>query len=769
MLGGQIAVSGDQVEEVAPAHLGAEERRSELLHQVIKAAMETVLTADPQSVNDVLVETLPRFGCDAVYLAIPDGSQAGFLLDTVLEMPDRHRASRGARKGKNGLGGEIEIEEHLISIAQQACLASDRISVEGDDLPPVLRDRSIQQVIAYPILNDAQAGAVAIIASCEKLMLHQDEAVELLMAYGVRMSEASKFAAELAKNEARFRGLVQEISDSIIVLDHNGHTIYASPATGLLLGVPPEDVESADFLRFVDPSDRRGLRSAMATAFKDGEKHFKMACRVKNAEGAWRHVDLVMTDLRADSAVGGFVINARDVTEQTKAEEALEYAASHDALTGLGNRALFFQRLSELLNPQAGGDADVSLIFMDLDGFKDVNDGLGHEAGDQLLKTVAERLLAAVRPGDLVSRFGGDEFAVLLQGTGVAEAARVAERLLSALGPPMYLAGHEVTIRASAGIATGRPKAIEAEALIREADIAMYAAKAQGKGRWTVYQSGMGASHLEQLELEQDLRHALARNELILAYQPIMDLLTLQVREVEVLLRWKHPHRGWMRPNEFLPIAEQTGEIVPIGSWVLNEATSRLRGWQEAGLVDDTLRIAVNVSVSQLAEPLFCATVLDALEQSQLSPARLTLEVIETALALDLKVVSERMRELKELGVRIALDDFCSGYSSLALLREFPVDVIKIDRSFVEDLRSDSEAYPVILGVIRMARALSLDVVAEGVEEAVEADALTSAQCHLAQGYYFAKPMSADEVDKWLLAQRDEVRPPGVLGVISGS
>lgn len=460
------------------------------------------------------------------------------------------------------------------------------------------------------------------------------------------------------------------------------------------------------------------------------------------------------------------MINARDVTEQTKAEEALEYAASHDALTNLGNRALFFRRLSELLSPQAGGEMDVSLIFMDLDGFKGVNDGLGHEAGDQLLKTVAQRLLAAVRPGDLVARFGGDEFAVLLQGTGVSEAARVAERLLSALGPPMYLVGHEVSIRASAGIATGRPKAIEADALIREADIAMYAAKAQGKGRWTVYQSGMGASHLEQLELEQDLRHALARNELILAYQPIMDLLTLQVREVEVLLRWKHPHRGWMRPNEFLPIAEQTGEIVPIGCWVLNEATGRLRAWQEAGMVDETLRIAVNVSVSQLAEPLFCSTVLDALKNARLSASRLTLEVIETALALDLKVVSERMKELKELGVRIALDDFCSGYSSLALLREFPVDVIKIDRSFVEDLRSDSEAYPVILGVIRMARALSLDVVAEGVEEAAEAAALSRAQCHLGQGYYFAKPMSADEIDSWLVAHHDEAGAPAALAAV---
>jgi diguanylate cyclase (GGDEF)-like protein/PAS domain S-box-containing protein len=754
-LGEPAAVAEDEYEQEELGQDGEDERHSELLHQVIKAATETVLTADPGSVMKVLVETLPRFGCDVAYLLIPDEEGSTFALDAILSLPVARRRRRRGHSEMVGAGGLTDAEECLASVAKTALKAASSVCVEGNDLPPALLGCSIKQVIAYPILDEDRVGAIAMIGSREGLRLHQSEAVELLLAYGVRMSEASKFAVELARNEARFRGLVQEISDSILVLNHEGRTIYASPATGSLLGILPEDLEHLDFLSYVDPDGCQRIRSAMSTWFENGEKHFKMACCVKNADGTWRHVDLVMTDLRDDTAVGGFVVNARDVTEQTLAEEALEYAASHDALTKLGNRALFFQCLSEVLT-SISADADVSLIFMDLDGFKAVNDGLGHEAGDQLLKTVAERLLAAVRPGDLVSRFGGDEFAVLLKGTGVKEAARVAERLLSALGPPMYLVGHEVTIRASAGIATGVPKEIEAEALIREADIAMYAAKAQGKGRWTVYQSGMGASHLEQLELEQDLRHALDNGEFVLAYQPIVDLATSHVREVEVLLRWKHPQKGWMQPNEFLPLAEQTGEIVPIGCWVLQEATRRLRGWQEAGIVDDSLRIAVNVSVSQLAEPVFCSTVLDALDVAQLSPSRLTLEVIETALALDLKSVADRMKELKELGVRIALDDFCTGYSSLALLREFPVDVIKIDRSFVEDLRSDSEAYPVILGVIRMAKALSLDVVAEGVEEGEQAAALARSQCHLAQGYYFAKPMNADEIDRWLLDRCDE-------------
>ena len=458
-------------------------------------------------------------------------------------------------------------------------------------------------------------------------------------------------------------------------------------------------------------------------------------------------------NLLADPDVLGTVVSLHDITARKLAEQELAHQAFHDSLTGLANRALFFDHAEQALRRAGRSGSPPIVLCLDLDGFKDVNDSAGHLAGDELLRTIAGRLLGVVRAGDTVARLGGDEFAVLLDEThgGLPEAAALAQRLLDVISDPMDLGGHRVTVAASIGIVVAEADATPLS-LFRDADIAMYRAKAAGRAQWVVFDPGMRAAALERIELERELGNALTAGQLRLVYQPVVDLRTERIAGFEALLRWQHPTLGAVAPDRFVPVAESSGAIVPIGRWVLAEATRTAAHWQRAH-PDRPLSMAVNVSARQLAGGTLLRHVSEALSESGLPASALVLEVTETALVTDANAVAERLAELRALGVRLALDDFGTGYSSLSYLRQFDVDVLKIDRSFVDLLDGSPEDAAIVHGLIQLGRTLRLEIVAEGVETTAQRDRLRAEHCDLAQGYLFARPLEAADAELLILGR----------------
>ena len=470
---------------------------------------------------------------------------------------------------------------------------------------------------------------------------------------------------------------------------------------------------------------------------------------VPYAEQSRRPVEPATVDLSADPDVGGVVVSVYDMTRRKLAEQELAHQAFHDSLTGLPNRRLFLDRAEQALR-RAGRTATPPVaLCLDLDGFKDVNDSLGHQAGDGLLRVVANRLLGVVRAGDTVARLGGDEFAVLLDATGTtrADAEDLAERVLAVLAEPMDLDGSTVTVGTSIGVVVADPEATP-ETLLRDGDIAMYRAKAAGRRQWICFVPGMRDAELGRIELERELTGALDGGQLSLVYQPVVDLRTEAVTGFEALLRWHSPTLGPIGPDRFVPVAEASGLIGPIGRWVLAEAARTASGWQrEHG---EQLTMAVNVSARQLADPGFLADVRAVLADSGVAPGSLVLEITETALVTDATTVGARLAELRAMGVRIALDDFGTGYSSLSWLRTFPVDVLKIDRSFVQLLSGSGQDAAIVIGLVQLAHSLDLEVVAEGVELADQRDRLRAEGCDLAQGYLFARPLTPADAEAHL-------------------
>ena len=453
------------------------------------------------------------------------------------------------------------------------------------------------------------------------------------------------------------------------------------------------------------------------------------------------------------------------LSQLTRLKEELRHQAFHDQLTKLPNRTLFTERVAYALERQNRANQSLAVLFLDLDDFKTINDSLGHPAGDQVLTTVAERIRHCLRPSDTVARLGGDEFAILLDDmSSPTDALMAADRIIKALDNPAYVDGREVSIRASLGI-TLDTHGEEADTLLRNADVAMYMAKRRGKGRYQVFESSMHIEMVERLELTAHLARAVEQREFVLEYQPIVNLETHSIEGVEALVRWRHPTKGLLSPSEFIPAAEDTGLIVPLGWAILREACARAAGWQVPG--HPPLAVSVNLSPKQLTDPNLVREVERSLLASGLDPSCLILEITEDVLMHETEATLQTLRELKRLGVRLAIDDFGTGYSSLSYLERFPVDMLKIAKTFVDKLGNGAPRSPLVEAVIRLGEALGLQVVAEGIETAEQLDRLRGLRCEQGQGFLFGRPLDEHAIDL-LLRQGDPV-PVGAAALSDSS
>jgi diguanylate cyclase (GGDEF)-like protein/PAS domain S-box-containing protein len=443
-----------------------------------------------------------------------------------------------------------------------------------------------------------------------------------------------------------------------------------------------------------------------------------------------------------------------DITERKRIEERLRHDAFHDALTGLPNRALFMARLGRVMEQVKRRSQNLfALLFVDLDHFKTLNDTLGHLVGDQLLVAIARRLESCLRLDDTVARFGGDEFTVLLEDIkDVQDAVRVAERLQQELQLPFYLSGHEILPTASIGIALSTSSHHQPEDILRDADLALYQAKAAGRTRYEIFDASMHRGNLAHIQLEHDLRRAIAKaqvdslapesQELWLQYQPIVSLKTNRIMGFEALIRWRHPERGLISPMDFIPLAEETGLILPIGHWVLRQACRQLHDWQQLLSLPWPLIVSVNLSSRQFTQPDLVAQVSQILEETQLNPRYLKLEITESVVMENAEIAAMMLQQLKSIGIQLAIDDFGTGYSSLSYLHRFPIDTLKVDRSFINRIDVDGENLEIVRTIVTLAWNLGMDVIAEGVETAKQLAQLKALKCEYAQGYFFAKPMN---------------------------
>jgi diguanylate cyclase (GGDEF)-like protein/PAS domain S-box-containing protein len=520
-------------------------------------------------------------------------------------------------------------------------------------------------------------------------------------------------------------------------------------ATGELLGRPLHDVVH-DHPDVHGPS--RSCR--LATVLTSGGTSRDDDDTFVRAGGDPLPVAVSTSPVVVQGSAAGTVMAFRDITERKAFQEQLTHQVFHDSLTGLSNRALFTDRLEQAHARASRARSPYAVLFIDLDRFKVVNDSLGHQAGDELLVAVAERLRAKVRPGDTFARFGGDEFVMLLIDlVDDGDAEHVAQRILDDLAVSFRVEGRDVPVSASIGVVVGHPEHTTPEQSLRDADLAMYRAKSNGKGRYEVFRPGTESEETERLDRELALRRALERGELEVHYQPVVSLESASIVGLEALVRWRHPTRGLVPPVEFIPLAEETGLIVPLGRFVLEEACRQLHAWIVREPARSSLVVSVNLSTYQFRQPDLSDQVADVLAVTGLEPARLCLEVTESAMMADADSAADTMGRLKALGTRLSIDDFGTGYSSLSYLKRFPVDFVKIDRSFIGDLAEGEVDTEIVRAVIRLSAAIGIRAVAEGVETEHQLRVLRELGCPLVQGYLLARPQPAADVER-LLQQR---------------
>jgi diguanylate cyclase (GGDEF)-like protein/PAS domain S-box-containing protein len=590
--------------------------------------------------------------------------------------------------------------------------------------------------------------------------------------------ENNHILQRLQQSEKWHRFLVNSSPDFIYTLDSEGRFTFVNDRVETLLGYRREELLGQHYSMVIHEDDiaraehvfnerRAGDRNARNIEIRlkcnpGSRRPRPMNCRC-------RAVELTATGMYDEEAgpfegrfIGSYGV-AKDITERKQAEETVHFQAYHDLLTGLPNRALFRDHLGLMLAQGRRNQKPLAVLSLDLDHFKVINDSLGHTIGDELLLAVGARLRQCLREGDTLARLGGDEFAVLLPTlVSRSDVDHICRKIIQVLSRPVYVKGHEIYISVSIGACVAPEDGEMIDSLIRQAEIAMYQAKTQGRSRLQFWESGMQAPYSERMQVESDLRRALARNEFVLFYQPQVDTVTGEVHGFEALLRWWHPQRGLLTPADFIPVAEESGVIVPLGDWALREATAQLAAWHKAGL--PPVRLSVNISARQLESPDFVESVMRALQVHGLDGTYMELEITESLLMRDFEANAIKLGRLSATGIRLAIDDFGTGYSSFKYLSRFPIHTLKIDQSFVQDLERE-ENISIVNAMVAMGRGMNLNVVAEGVETEAQRARLESMQCPEIQGYYCRAPLSGQDATTLL---RQHVRGFGAAERAAG-
>ena len=651
-------------------------------------------------------------------------------------------------------------------VADHRFLKNEKVSVNlrqcltqyiGEELTPAVVEASAiahgpssighYAVVAPLVANHALRGALITFSKRRPSSVIVGALGSLTVALSLALEAATLTEdLHLQRSNRRFRALVENSAELIVVIDNDDQITFMSPTAERLLAGRQGDVRA--LLATVHDADRLAVLTLLDSARRRVISH-SAECRFVDVEGQIFWFEATARDLRDDPEISGIVLNAHDVTGRKEVEEDLRHKVLHDDLTGIANRALLRNRLEHASAGRLALGTEPVIVLIDIDDFKTVNDGLGHGAGDELLQVIAFRLQSFVRQDDTAARLGGDEFAVLLaDGVSAKDALEVANRLLDVINEPFEFRGREVTVTASIGVAFAS-NSHDAEACLRNADVAMYHAKANGKSSVKLFDEAMYLGAIERLELKGDMTRAIERGEMMLYYQPLIDMATGLPAGFEALLRWNHSVRGFVSPVTFIPIAEETGSIIPIGEWVLRQSLQQLANWR-LEMPDSSFKMSVNVSPHQLTTDQFVETVKDVLEATGVDPSWVTLELTETAVLNDLGA-RDRLLRLCEMGLGLAADDFGSGFASYAALQELPFTSVKIDRSLIINFPdSTGKAEAQIRSIVDMAHAIGLTVVAEGIETPMQRDALTLVGCDRGQGFLFGKPLPAIDAGVWL-------------------
>jgi diguanylate cyclase (GGDEF)-like protein/PAS domain S-box-containing protein len=690
-----------------------------------EASVALVSAADIEEVSDAVSLAVARL--------LPDDVPHGVVLAMAVPQSEPASGAAATRAAQDRASGTAA---HLVPTREVDWAVAVRLNQFRTVLrcPMVLQDRPTGD----PLVGVLHVGGPA------RELLALQPSLEVLATQVALAMERIALSEEVTRrnSETYFRTLVLNTSDVILIVDGEDRVRYASPsATGVLggdpVGVPLYDV--------IHPVDRRRLAELVGAVRTGQVPEYGIDFRATDRGRTEVTVEIHCRDLRSDQSVAGLVITMRDVTERRRLERELTHQAFHDSLTGLANRVLFADRLEHALARGARDGSVVGVLFIDLDDFKIINDTLGHAVGDQLLIAVADRIAGALRADDTAARLGGDEFAALVenvQDPGAVE--ETASRILAALAEPILVDGQELQAVASIGITT-TPEADTAAELLRQADLALYVAKGAGKNQWRRYQSHLHGVMVERLELRSALDHAVNQGHFLVQYQPIVDLATDEAVGFEALVRWHHPQRGIVAPDQFIEVAEESGLIVPIGRWVLDQALHTVAQWRRALPRVRSPYVSVNVSVRQFRQPGFVEQVCSLLDYHGVPPQALMLEITETLLMGDDEQIWADLAELQRSGVRIAIDDFGTGYSSLGYLRQRPIDVLKIDKTFIDEIVDDPQQVTLVSGIVGLAQSLNLTVVAEGIESARHRDVLIGLGCPLGQGYLYSSPVAAAE------------------------
>ncbi|MEO7746117.1 MAG: EAL domain-containing protein [Actinomycetota bacterium] len=624
--------------------------------------------------------------------------------------------------------------------------AADRPLWDPADPDGRLTERGTVSV--SPLLLDGAPRGILVVRAAIAMTADEHGAVSALASQTALAVESETLGEDLRRrqNEEHFRALIQNASDVIIVVDAEGSVTYATPSLERALGHPVADVVGTALSALLHADDRADLRDALAHAGLHPERDRPQSdWRLRDGDGDHVSFEVVFSNLLADASVAGVVLTMRDVSDRRALEQQLKHQAYHDSLTGLPNRVLFQDRAEQALRRAERTGALLAMVMLDLDDFKVVNDTRGHGAGDELLRQAAQRLLGAMRHGDTAARFGGDEFALLIEDAGSAEDVEdLAGRIVASFARPFELSGDLVYVHVSAGlVVAGGRSAFSLAELLRCSDLALYTAKERGKDQVVRYHDDLHARLLDRLSRREDLRRGVAAGEFVLHYQPIVSLLTQTIVGAEALIRWQHPAQGLVAPLDFIELAEDTGLIVDLGRWALDAACAQARAWSESR--SGPLRLAVNVSGRQLQEVGFVAEVSAALQRHGVPAHLLVIELTETVLVRDGSAVAASVDALKALGVRIAIDDFGTGYSGLGYLQRLPIDILKVDKSFVDGLGAATRGSGAVAhAIVSLAQSLQLEVIAEGIELQAQADELLALGCPLGQGYLFARPVTAE-------------------------